>query len=103
MACTTGMDYGAALVEGAFMDAFTCYYANSLGPVTMPLVVFAAITLSIAAWTESILVVTVIAMFAGGLVLTQLPAGAVQLAVLVVVLVVAAGGYLVARRAEGAV
>jgi hypothetical protein len=97
------MDYGAELVSGAFMDAFTCFYSNSLGPVTMPLVVFAGVTLSIAAWTESVLVVVIISLFAGGLVMTQLPAGAVQLAVLVLVVVIAAGGYVVARRAEGAI
>lgn len=86
------------LVNGQFFDAVYCPYGATMG-VVFPLIVFASLGMSMYIYSGSIALPLALTLILGSVVVTQLPGLAAQLVGIVVLLGLAAAGYvLIIRR-----
>jgi len=93
MACS---DYSALMefwMNGQFIDGVTCFYLSSVPGPLFTLIVAAAIGLSLYVATESAVIPVVAALLIGGIFAAELPGGAINLGLIVILLVIATAGY----------
>lgn len=82
--CSAGKDFGAYMAEFEFIKAPVCAYANSLGLLVFGMFVYGGILSSIYIRTGSLIIPMILLLLTGGVVLTQVPAVASPVLVLVI-------------------
>lgn len=102
MACGDHQEYWQYLANGQFFDAVNCPYADTLGTELWALLVFGALMLALYVnGNGDVSRPLVIAIVGGGIVLSQIPSQAVQLAVVVALITIGGLGFLVTMRLRG--
>lgn len=100
MACSdysTLAEVRDGLVEGAFFDAITCSYTMGQGMPgeLLAFIVFGGVAIAMFIKAESTVMPLVLTILMGSIVLSQLPASAVQLGAIVIILMLGVAIYLI--------
>jgi hypothetical protein len=101
MACSDYSVYREFWYNGQFLDAAYCPFADLMGPLLVGLLFFGAIGLSLYIASGSATVPLTLAIILAAVVFVEVPAGAVQIGAIAVILVLGVAGYLMVQRLEG--
>lgn len=82
--CTPGLGFRDRLLDWSFFEAFVCQYADPMGFLTVGMLFYGGILLSIFITTRSIVLPGVLLMATGGAIVAQLAAPAMPFVVLLV-------------------
>lgn len=98
--CDAHPDYFEFWVNLDFYAATTCPFTDQLGTALFALLFFGGIGMSFWMFSDSASLPLVLGLVFGSTALTLIPAQALNLTVIVVLLAVVAGGYLLIHRAK---
>lgn len=101
MACGDFATYKEFWYAGQFFDAVYCPFGDQLGGLLFGLLVFGAIGLSLYIASGSATVPLVLGVILATVIFVEVPAGAVQIAAIAIVLMLGIAGYLIVQRLEG--
>lgn len=98
MACSDYSSMFEALSQNAFWDTVYCTFADAMGPAGFALVFFGPLGISMWVYYESPAPVVALTVLVGGVAMTQLPGPATAVGGILVLLGLATGIALLARR-----
>jgi hypothetical protein len=100
MACTDYPEYWQFLANFQFFDAIYCPFADLVGPLLFPLLVFGGLGVALYVYSNSLIMPLTLSIILGGVVVVQLPSGPVRLIGIVVLFGVGMAGYMLVQRLE---
>jgi hypothetical protein len=100
MACSDYDAYFQFLKNEQFFDAVYCVFADSVGVLLFPLLVWGSMGTALYIFSGSLIMPLVLTIILGGVVVVQLPAGPIQFVAAVVLFGIALGGYALVRRLD---
>lgn len=101
MACSDFSVYKEFWYAGQFFDAVYCPFGDQLGGLLFGLLVFGAIGLSLYIVSGGATVPLTLAVILSTVIFVELPASAVQVGAIAIVLGIGIAGYLMVQRLEG--
>lgn len=101
MACGDFATYKGYWYAGQFFDAVYCVFGDQLGGLLFGVLVFGAIGISLYVSSGSSTVPLTLAVILASVVFVEVPASAVQIAAIAVILGIGIAGYLMIVRLEG--
>lgn len=96
--CTGFTDWGASMLQLKFVEATVCTYAQTIGFLTLGMIVYVAIVGSMFIRTKSVSLIAVLILLTGGLVLTQMAPPVLQFVALILLTAFGVGATLLVKR-----
>jgi len=101
MACGDYSEYYNFVINGQFLDAAMCPFADPIGETLFLAMVFGGLMIGFSIFSRSVKPLVILSVFGGAMFFSQLPAPAQQFALIIIIIMTTIAGYALWRRAEG--